>query len=557
MNLAHPHNVVSATAARTGGQVLIDTLIAEGADLAFCVPGESFLAALDAMREVQDKFRMIVCRHEASATNMAEATGKLTGRPGVVFVTRGPGSSHAAIGIHTAQQDSTPLIVFVGQAARGHLEREAFQEVDYGQMYGKFAKWVVQIDDAARIPELVSRAFHVAVNGRPGPVVVAIPEDVLKEPCTSPVPSPFKRAVAAPGAASLTELGSMVAEAERPIVVVGGGGWNATAIDQVRDFAEKHHLPVAVGFRCQDLFDNSHPNYVGDLGLGIDAALADMVRKADLLIVVGERLGEASTKGYSLINIPRPIQKLIHVHPDPEELGRVYEGELLIAATVRDFAAALSGIPAGDKTREEWIQTGRAAYQKKIVPKDNGLPLDVGYVVKYLRDTLPDDAIIANGAGTYTGYVHRYYVYRRFRTQLAPTSGAMGYGFPAAVAAKILHPERTVVCFAGDGCFLMASQELATAIRYNVPVVIVLVNNSSYGSIRMHQERDYPGRVFATGLNNPDFVALAKAYGAYGETVATTEDFPAAFARAQASGTPALLELKIDIEVMVAANPRK
>jgi acetolactate synthase-1/2/3 large subunit len=556
MNMARPHGAAAA-ATRTGGQVLVDTLIAQGSDLAFCVPGESYLAALDAMHDVQDKFRMIVCRHEASATNMAEASGKLTGKPGICFVTRGPGSSHSAIGIHTAQQDSTPLIVFVGQVSIGDLGREAFQEVDYVQMYGKFAKWAVQIDDAARIPEIVSHAFHVAVNGRPGPVVVAIPEDVLKHACPNPPAQRYSRAIAAPSRAALAELEKLIAAAERPLLILGGGGWDAAAVKQMQTFAEKHHLPVTVGFRCQDLFDNTHPNYAGDLGLGIDAFLAEMVKSSDLLIAVGERLGDASTKGYTLLDIPSPAQKLVHVHPGPEELGKVYRADVAIAATVRDFAEAVADIKPGTKKRAEWIAGGRAGYDKKITPKQSGLALDVAQVVKYLRETLPDNAIITNGAGTYTGYVHRYYTFRTFKTQLAPTSGAMGYGFPAAIAAKIVHPDRPVVCFAGDGCFLMASQEMATAIRYELPVIVVLVNNSSFGSIRMHQEREYPGRIFATGLNNPDFVALAKAYGAYSELVSTTEEFSGAFARATASGKPALLELKIDIEVMVAANPRK
>lgn len=556
MNMAH-HPGADAANTRTGAQVLVDTLIEAGSNLAFCVPGESYLAALDAMHDVQDKFRMIVCRHEASATNMAEATGKLTGRPGICFVTRGPGSSHASIGIHTAQQDSTPLIVFVGQVSIGDLGREAFQEVDYVQMYGKFAKWAVQIDDAARIPEIVSHAFHVAVNGRPGPVVIAIPEDVLKHTCPNPPAPRYTRAVAAPSRAAVAELESLIAASERPLLILGGGGWNADAVRQMQVFAEKHHLPATVGFRCQDLFDNTHPNYVGDLGLGIDAALAEMVKSSDLLIAVGERLGDASTKGYTLLDIPSPAQKLVHVHPSPEELGKVYRADMAIAATVADFAEAVADIKPGSKTREKWIAEGRAAYDRKITPKPTGLPLDVAQVVKYLRETLPDNAIIANGAGTYTGYVHRYYTFRSFKTQLAPTSGAMGYGFPAAIGAKLVHPDRPVVCFAGDGCFLMASQELATAIRYELPVIVVLVNNSSYGSIRMHQEREYPGRTFATNLNNPDFVALAKAYGAYAELVDKTEDFAAAFERATASGKPALLELQIDIEVMVKANPRK
>jgi len=545
------------TKERTGAQVLIDSLIAQGADLAFCVPGESYLAALDAMHDVQDKFRLIVCRHEASAANMAEASGKLTGRPGICFVTRGPGSSQGSVGVHTAQQDSTPLIYFVGQVSYGDLGREAFQEVDYVAMYSKFAKWAVQIDDVARIPEIISRAYHVAVNGRAGPVVIAIPEDVLKKPCPNPPAPPFTPVRAAPGKAALDELEKMLAAAERPLLVLGGGSWDAHSVAQMQAFAEKHHLPAAVGFRRQDLFDNTHPNYVGDLGLGIDAALAEMVKASDLIISVGERLGDASTKGYTLLDIPQPAQKLVHVHPGPEELGMVYRADLAIGATPRDFAEAVSDIKAGSKTREQWIANGRAAYERKITPKPNSLPIDVAEVVKYLRESLPDDAIVTNGAGTYTGYVHRYYVFRKFRTQLAPTSGAMGYGFPAAIAAQLVHPDRTVVCFAGDGCFLMASQELATAIRYDLPVVVILVNNSSYGSIRMHQEREYPGRVFATGLNNPDFVALAKAYGAYGELVERTADFPAAFERARGSGKPALLELRIDIEAMMAANPRK
>lgn len=547
----------AATNARTGAQVLVDTLIAEGADLAFCVPGESYLAALDAMHDVQDRFRMIVCRHEAGAANMAEASGKLTGRPGICFVTRGPGSSQGSVGVHTAQQDSTPLLYFIGQVSYGDLGREAFQEVDYVAMYGKFAKWAVQIDDAARIPEIVSRAFHVAVNGRPGPVVIAIPEDVLKDPCPNPPAPPFARAVAAPGRAALASLGAMLAAAERPLLVLGGGGWNAEAVAAMQAFAERHHLPAAVGFRCQDLFDNRHPNYVGDLGLGIDPALAEMVRSADLVLAVGERLGDASTKGYTLLDIPRPAQTLVHVHPGPEELGMVYRPDLAIAATVRDFAEAAAEIEPGPLTRDIWIAEGRAAYERKITPRPTSLSIDPAAVVKYLRETLPEDAIVSNGAGTYTGYVHRYFTFKTFRTQLAPTSGSMGYGFPAAIAAQIVHPGRTVVCFAGDGCFLMASPELATAVRYRLPVVVVLINNSSYGSIRTHQEREYPGRVFATDLNNPDFVALARAYGAHGERVERTEDFPAAFERARRNDGPSILELRIDLETMLAANPRK
>jgi acetolactate synthase-1/2/3 large subunit len=542
---------------RTGGELLLDTLLAEGADLAFCVPGESYLAVLDALYDRQNRFRMIVCRHEGGAANMAEAYGKLTGRPGVCFVTRGPGASHAAIGVHTAQQDSTPMILFVGQAERSHLDRGAFQEVDYRQMFGKFAKWVTQIEDPRRIPELVGRAFHVAVNGRPGPVVVALPEDVLKETTSAAPPAPFKRVIAAPSTVALEQIRAMLEAAERPLLVLGGGGWDAQAVGRMQRFAEAFALPAAAGFRCQDLFDNTHPHYVGDLGLGVDASLVALVLQADLLLVVGERMGEATTTGYSFVEIPRPAQKLIHVHPDPDELGIVYQAELLVAATMRDFAEAVQDMSLarrGDRTA--WIAAGREAYLKKIAPREAKLAIDMPRVVQHLRENLPADAIIANGAGTYTGYVHRFYQYRRFRSQLAPVSGSMGYGFPAAIAAKIVHPERPVVCFAGDGCFLMAAQELATAMRYRLAVVVVLVNNGSYGSIRMHQEREYPGRPVATDLENPDFVALARSYGAYGEQVERTEDFPAAYQRAASCGGPALLELKIGIEDMLAANPR-
>lgn len=546
-----------ATATRTGGQVLIDSLMAQGANLAFCVPGESFLSALDAIRDVQDRFRMIVCRHEASATNMAEATGKLTGRPGICFVTRGPGASQGAVGVHTAKQDSTPLLYIVGQVSYGDMGREAFQEVDYVSMYSKFAKWAVQIDDVARLPEIISRAYHVAINGRPGPVVVAIPEDVLCLPCPSEPAPPVHAATAAPTAAALQALQAHLTQAQRPILVLGGSGWNSAAIHKMESFAQKHQLPVTVGFRNQDLFDNRHPNYIGDLGLGIDGELAAMMREADLIISVGERLGDASTKGYTLLDIPRPKQTLVHVHPSPEELGSVYHADLPIAATVADFAESLLSLPANSPSRQSWIARGRAGYDKKATPRPSTLAIDMGRIVKHLSDTLPDDAIITNGAGTYTGFVHRYFIFKRFKTQLAPVSGSMGYGFPAAIAAKLVHPERTVVCFAGDGCFLMASQEMATAVRYGLPVVIVLVNNDAYGSIRMHQERDYPGRAFATDLNNPDFVMLAQAYGAYAERVPSTEAFASAFERAQQSGKPALLELAIGIDDMIAANPRK
>lgn len=543
----------------TGGEILLRTLLASGADTAFGVPGESFLGALDAMYDLQDRFRFVICRHEANATNMAEAAGKLTGAPGIAFVTRGPGASHASIAVHTAFQDSTPLILFVGHVNSGFLDREAFQEIDYRQMFGKTAKWVVQIDDGARIPELVGRAFHVAVNGRSGPVVVVLPEDVFTDTWTAPAPTAYRRAGAAPTATALDEMDGMLASAERPILVLGGGGWSAEACADIQVFAEAHHLPVAVGFRRQDLFDNRHPQYIGDMGLGIDKSLVAQVREADLLLVVGERLGEATTKHYAIIDIPNPTQRLIHVHPDANELGIVYRSDLLINATMGDFARAARARPAAAPSpgRRAWVERGRQAYEDKIAPRQNALRIDMAKVVTHLSDTLPDDAIITNGAGTYSGFVHRYFQFPRYGTQLAPTSGAMGYGLPAAIAAKLLHPERAVVCFAGDGCFLMASQELATASQYGIAVIVIVLNNSSYGSIRMHQEREYPGRTFGTGVVSPDFTALAAAYGAYAETVETTEAFPGAFERAQASGRPALLEIEIDIDTIIANNPRK
>ena len=542
----------------TGGEILIRTLLANGASTAFGVPGESFLGALDAMYDVQDRFRFIVCRHEANATNMAEATGKLTGEPGIAFVTRGPGATHAAIAVHTASQDSTPLILFVGHVNSGFLDREAFQEIDYGQMYGKIAKWVVQIDDGARIPELVGRAFHVAVNGRSGPVVVVFPEDVFSKHWTAPQPTAYRRAGAAPTGEALAGMGRMLASAERPLLVLGGGGWSEESCADMQAFAEAQHLPVAVGFRRQDLFDNRHPNYVGDLGLGVDKALVAQVREADLLLVVGERLGEATTKHYAIIDIPNPTQQIIHVHPDANELGIVYRTDLLINATMSDFARAARALPAAAPAgRKAWIERGRQAYEKKIAPRDNALAIDMARVVTHLSNTLPDDAIITNGAGTYSGFVHRYFQFPRYGTQLAPTSGAMGYGLPAALAAKLAHPERTVVCFAGDGCFLMASAELATASQYGIAVIVIVLNNGSYGSIRMHQEREYPGRTIATNVATPDFAALAAAYGAYSEKVETTAAFAEAFARAEASGRPALLEIRIDIDTIIANNPRK
>jgi acetolactate synthase-1/2/3 large subunit len=541
-------------AARTGGQILIDALKIHGVDLVFCVPGESYLAALDALYDARNAIRLITCRQEGGAANMAEAYGKLTGRPGICFVTRGPGATNASIGVHTAFQDSTPMILFVGQVARDQAEREAFQEVDYRRMFAPLAKWVAQIDDPARIPELVSQAFHRAVAGRPGPVVIALPEDMLTAKAAVEDAWPYKIVRPHPGAEELQTMRAMLAKAARPFLLLGGGGWSADAVRDIAAFAEANDLPVGVSFRCQDLFDNGHKNYVGHVGIGIDPPLAARVKEADLLLVVGARLGEMTTGGYTLVQVPTPRQTLVHVHAGAEELGRVYQPALPINSGMAPFAAAARALKPVESSR--WAAAtaaARAEYLETLQPRPHAGALQMPEVMAFLRQRLPPDAILTNGAGNYTAWVHRFYQYRRFRTQLAPTSGAMGYGLPAALAAKAVHPERAVVCFAGDGCFLMNGQELATAVQHGLAVIVVVVNNGMYGTIRMHQEREYPERPIGTDLVNPDFAALARAYGAHGERVETTAQFAPAFERAAASGKPALLELRLDPE---AITPR-
>lgn len=536
---------------RTGGQILVDALEIHGVDLAFCVPGESYIAALDALYDARDTIRLVVCRHEGGAANMADAYGKLTGRPGICFVTRGPGASNAAIGVHTAFQDSTPMILLVGQVARDHCEREAFQEVDFRRMFGQMTKWVAQVDDPARIPEFLSRAFHTATAGRPGPVVLALPEDVLREPGTAPATDPYRPVRPHPGAADMARLRQMLAAAGRPFMLIGGGGWDAPACADLADFAAANRLPTGVSFRCQDYLDNTHACYVGHVAIGIDPNLARRVREADLLLVVGARMGELTTGGYTLIEAPRPKQRLIHVHAGAEELGRVYQADLAINAAPGPFAAAARALaPVEPAPWSGWAESARADYLATLEPPTSPGPLQMAQVVAHLRRVLPADAILTNGAGNYAQWLHRFYQYRRYRTQLAPTSGAMGYGVPAAVAAKIVHPDRVVVSFNGDGCFLMNGQELATAVAERANVVFLVVNNRMYGTIRMHQERAYPGRVWGTDLVNPDFAAYARAFGAHGEAVARTEDFAPAFERALDAGTPALIELRLDPEAL-------
>jgi len=535
----------------TGGQILVEALRTQGAEIAFGVPGESYLAVLDALHDTPD-LRFIICRQEGGAAMMADAYGKMTGKPGICFVTRGPGATNASAGVHIAQQDSTPMILFVGQVARNQVDREAFQEIDYRRMFGQLAKWVAQIDDAARIPEYISRAYHTATTGRPGPVVLALPEDMLCDIVDAPTTAaPCIPIEAAPGRADMERLESMLAEAERPLVIVGGGGWNADTCAELQHFAEAWDLPVGASFRAQDRMDNNHPNYVGDIGIGINPKLAERVRNADVILALGARLGEMTTSNYTLIQSPEPKQALIHVHPGAEELGRVYRPTLGINAGMTAFLNATTAINPRPTEREGWVAGARADYEEwnghvAPVPGD----AHMGEIVLWLRDTLGPDAFICNGAGNFSSWFHRFYRYRDYRTQLAPTSGSMGYGAPACVAAKIVFPEREAIAIAGDGDFLMHGQEFATAMQYGANVIIIVVNNGMYGTIRMHQEREYPDRISGTQLINPDFAALARSYGGHGETVERTEDFAAAFQRARNAGIPALIEVKVDPEAI-------
>jgi acetolactate synthase I/II/III large subunit len=539
---------------RTAAEVLIDQLVIHGARQVFCVPGESYIAALDAM--VDRPIEVTVCRQEGGAAMMAEAVGKLTGRPGICFVTRGPGATNAAAGIHIARQDSTPLILFVGQIARDYREREAFQELDYRAVYGSVAKWATEIDDPARIPELISRAFYTATSGRAGPVVIALPEDVLIERVIAADAPAFEPVETSPGAADMRRLQMLLGEAQRPIVLLGGSRWSKSACAAVQRFAERFMLPVATTFRRAHLFDAFHPCYAGDLGIGPNPKLLARVKEADLVILVGGRLGEMPSQGYTLFDIPGPQQTLVHVYPGVEELGRVYRPALAIHASPTAFASALDSVARPEKV--PWTAATPTAHAEFIewTAKPALVPgaVNLGDIVTGLRDTLPPDTIICNGAGNFSIWVHRFWRYRRYGTQLAPISGSMGYGVPAAIAAKRLMPERTVVAFAGDGDFLMTGQEFATAVQYELPVVIVIADNGMYGTIRMHQERHYPGRVIATELKNPDFAALARAYGGFGATVDKTADFTGAFTAALESGKPAIIHLMVDPQAITPAT---
>ena len=547
----------AASSPRSGGQILVDALQLHGVDLAFGVPGESYLAVLDALHDAAITF--VINRQEGGAAYMADAYGKMTGRPGICFVTRGPGATNAAIGIHTAFQDSTPMIVFVGQVGGDFVEREAFQEIDYRRMFGPMTKWVAQIDRAERIPEYIARAFQVATSGRPGPVVLALPEDMLSAMASVADTACYRAQQASPAAEQLMQLQAILQAAQRPLVLLGGGGWNAKSCADLMRFAHAWQLPVACAFRFQDLYDNRDDHYVGDVGIGVNPALAARIGAADLIVAIGPRLGEMTTGGYSLLRAPRPRQKLVHVHAGIEELGRVYQAELMINSGMPQITAHLAALmPPATPAWAATVAEARVQYlawqQEPALFQDCSHPLNLWQVVQTLRSALPADTILTNGAGNFASWAHRFWRYAGFRTQLAPTSGAMGYGVPAGVAAAILEARagsaRPVVTFAGDGDFMMNGQELATAVQSGVAVLFIVFNNSMFGTIRMHQERAYPARVFGTGLHNPDFAALAQAYGAAGEVVSQTAQFAPALQRALRHMTdtrrPALIELRYD-----------
>ena len=537
---------------RHGGQILVDQLKIQGVDRVFCVPGESYLAALDGLFD--SGIDTIVGRNEGGVSMMAEAYGKLTGRPGVAMVTRGPGATNASGGVHVAFQDSTPMILFVGQVASDQRDREAFQEVDYRQMFGPLAKWVAEIDRTDRISEYISRAFHVAVSGRPGPVVLALPEDMLSataDVADAPRANPARQQISQ---SAIDDLVAAMNHAKNPLMLIGGPLWSAQAAADVARLAEQTGWPVATTFRCQDYIDNRHPNYIGDLGIGPNPALAERVAAADTLLVLGARLGEMTSGGYSLFQIPKPSQSLIHIHPNADELGRVYHADLAINCHSSDFLTQAVAATRGQSVPTP--ETERAAYEHWQTPTATPGAVKMEQIISHLTQTLPDTAIITNGAGNYAAWLHRYYRYKSYRTQLAPTSGTMGYGLPAAISAKLMHPDRDVICLAGDGCFQMNGQEFGTAVQYGANIIVIIANNGVYGTIRMHQARQYPNRPSGTDMVNPDFAALARAYGAHGETVTQTEQFAAALARARAANKPAIIDLKTDPAAVSHRTPQ-
>lgn len=537
---------------RNGGQLLVESLLALGATKGFGVPGESYLAVLDALHDTKGRLDFINCRNEGGAAFMAAAFGKLTGQPGLCFVTRGPGVTNASIGIHTAMQDSAPMIIFVGQVGTDMKGREAFQEIDYAAVFGTMAKWAVEIDQVDRIPEILSRAWTTAVSGRPGPVVIALPEDMLTSlTAAAPLTGPIRLHEPAPSAAALDEALALLAGAERPMVLMGGVNWTPGGRAALERFATASDLPVVAAFRYQDQFDNHSPQYVGEAGVGMPPHVRGLISGADVILALNVRFGEMTTDGYTLLDVPQPRQKIIHVHGSDREIGKVYRPEIGIQAGPNAFAMALRPVQG---QWADWRAEARAAYEASLIAPAQPSPVDMARATEHLRAVLPEEVVLTNGAGNFTVWPNKFFPFGPKARLLAPQSGAMGYGVPAAVAAKIADPARTVVCFAGDGDFQMNCQELATAAQYGAQPIILILNNGIYGTIRAHQERNYPGRVSGTDMVNPDFVMLARAYGFHAERVETTEDFAPAMARALHSKTGAVLDLAISAE---ALTPRQ
>ncbi|EYS85256.1 thiamine pyrophosphate-binding protein [Cupriavidus sp. SK-4] len=547
------HSTPATLPRRNGGQILMQQLRIHGTRRVFLVPGESYLPCIDALNEHKGAIEPIVCRQESGAAYMAEAMGKLTGEPGICFVTRGPGATNASIGVHTAFQDSTPMILFIGQVGNDFYEREAFQEIDYRRMFGQMAKWVAQIDRTERIPEYISRAFSIATSGRPGPVVLALPEDTLWGTAEVADLPRYTRAHSHPGADDMQRMAELLETAERPFMIVGGTGWTREAISHVEDFAVRFQLPVGTAWRRLECFDQRSPNAAGHVGWAMTPELRQRLRDADVVLAVGTRLGEATTEGYTVIESPMPRQKLIHVYPDASELGRVFAPTQAIVADVSSFANALASLtPLQPLQRKAWVDSARAEYLASLNPLPAKGPFSLDEAAAIAAEQLPRDACITVGAGNYALYPHRYRQYTGPGTSLTPTVGSMGYGLPAAISAKLENPDRTVVCYAGDGCFQMNLQELGVALQYRVGVVVLVFNNGIWGTIRAHQEREFPGRDIALSFSNPDFAALVRSYGGHGEVVVRTEDFSAALARACAFADreklPALIELRYDAD---------
>ena len=539
---------------KTGGQIIVDHLINNGIDRVFSVPGESFLGVMDALYDRGNEVQFVNCRQEGGAAFMAAAYGKLTGKPGICFVTRGPGATNASIGVHVAKQDSVPMILFVGQVSVTSTHRDAFQEIDIPAMFKPLAKWAVQIDDAERLPELVNRAIKIATSGRPGPVVIGIPEDMQMQFADVPEALPTKPIIASPSTAQIEQLGNLISGAKQPVIMLGASTWSANACNQIEEFAQRHDIPVVAGFRCQDKINNDHPNYIGGIGPGTPPHITDLINGSDLFICLGVELSEIVTQGFSQFTYPKMQQTLVHVHPDEEELGRIYQPELAIQSDLAEFASSVA-----DKNFEvhqkKTASTGdlKQQYEKFVTPSKCPGDVHISEILSWLDSRLPKDAIVSCGAGNYTHWILRFIRHRQFGTQLAPLGAVMGYSVPAAIAASIQYPDRISIAFAGDGCFLMNAQEIATAKMYGASPIIIIINNGIYGAIRMHQERVYPTRSIGTNLVNPDFVAYAESFGANAYRVTKTEDFEKAFEAANENQGPSIIELVVSEEAISPA----